>query len=525
MGIFAWIGEHLLSKAAGKLAEEGAEKETARLAEQAVKTEAERLAAEKLAAEKLAAQQVGEKGIVKIGSGGAEDAVVKIEESAIKGAKGETLYQGVNTAGEKRFLTDAEVQLVRDQIAKQTEADLARAAAEAGKQVEQQTAAEAARLTADGTAQTLKTEGAQLADDAGKGLSDAEFKNLVAKSGAGDAEKGFLSRAFSSATTKGPLRIYLGKGDLAAKLAALERVAAKGDAATAGSAKQFADLLLGKAGTSAKGLDTGELARITTAVNGESAFGKSIIEKAQKIVSERGLENTGAATFATRMANMGSFAKAHPLVATFKVAAAGGSLAYNTVKYGFKSAWWMATHKTATALLVGAGVAADEYLDDGRVVNVAKKHLVDPLVGKAEDGLKGIVNKGAQAAGLPALFNTGGSAGGGGNDPGGSNNNNSDGAGAHWYDSLKNFAGKLTGGWAILGMILNVIAWIGEHVESLAGSLFSSDTKVQTNNPQRVAGVQRQAGDDRTVQATVIDHNGDSRVPVLDRAVPTLTPT
>ncbi len=282
LSIFDWVGEHLLTKATAELAERGTEKETARLAEQG----AEKLAAEKLAAEKLAAQKAAEAGIVKVGSGGAEDAVVKIEESAIKGASGETLYNGVNAAGEKRLLTEAEVQAARTQIEKQVETDLASTAAQATTQVTKDAAAEVTQLTADGTAQALKTEGAQLATDASKGLSDAEFNNLLAKSGAGDAEKGFLSRTFSAATTKGPMRIYLAPGDLSAKLAALERVAATGDKATAASAKQFSDLLLGKAGVSAKGIGTDELARITAAVNGESAFGKSIIEQARNIAAE-----------------------------------------------------------------------------------------------------------------------------------------------------------------------------------------------------------------------------------------------
>ncbi len=73
-------------------------------------------------------------------------------------------------------------------------------------------------------------------------------------------------------------------------------------------------------------------------------------------------------------------------------------------------------------------------------------------------------------------------------------------------------------------MILNVIAWIGEQISSLAGSLFSKDTKVQTNNPQRVANVQRQAGGDQSMQASVVNHNGDPTAAPLDQLVPELAP-
>ncbi len=139
---------------------------------------------------------------------------------------------------------------------------------------------------------------------------------------------------------------------------------------------------------------------------------------------------------------------------------------------------------------------------------------------KAEDGVKGLVNKGAQSVGLPAIFNTGSDNGSGnGNTDNGSNN---DGAGTHWYNTLKNFASKLTGNWAILGMILNAIAWI-EQVESLAGSLFSKDTR---SRPTIRSAWRASSGGstDQTVQAAVVDHNGDPTIPVLDRPVPELAP-
>lgn len=515
MGLGEWIAEHFFEKTVEWLGEKGGERVAERAAERALERTGER---------------VGERVVETGAEKAAQNAFVRLEQGSTLMANGEKAVFGVTKTGERKLLQGAELKAAEEALAREAEEALARTTAEAGQRVAQEATQEGARLTASGAKQALETETTKLVQEAGQQVSDQQFRQLLEQSGAGAAEKGFLSKAFESATTKGPLRIYLGKGDLAAKLSALERVAAKGDSATAKACENYANLLLGKAGISAKGIEPAELAAIKAMVNGESALGKSILENATKVATERGVERTATATFAQRMSNMGTFAKEHPLRATFAAAAAGGSLAVNTVKFGFKTAWWMATHKTATALIIGAGIAVDEVIDDGRIVNAIGNSIVKPAAKSLGEKAVELGDKGLAAAGLPpflhSLFNTGsgngnGSANGEGNGNGAGNENEQ---GGHWWDSLKRFASSLTGPWAILGAILSVVAWIGEAIGGLASSLFSSDTRVQTNNPGRVASVQGQAGPGQQMRATTYDHSGERTGSVLDRPVPELAP-
>ncbi|HVW36238.1 MAG TPA: hypothetical protein VHB99_02995 [Pirellulales bacterium] len=516
MGLGEWIAEHLLEGSAKWLAERGSEKVVEQGAEKTLET-----------AGKQTLETAGKRTIEATTEKAGQSAFVRLEEGTV--ANGEKAIYGVTESGEKKLLQGAELKAAQDALAKQAEDALARTTAEAGQQLVQDTASESAKLAASGGKQALETETRQLVQGAGDQLTDKQFTQLLEQSGASDAEKGFLSKAFSSATTKGPLQIYLGKGDLAAKLSALERVAAKGDSATGKACQQYADLLLGKAGLSAKGIDAGEMAAIDAVVSKNSAFGQKILENARKIATERGVEIRGPGVLAQRLANMGSYAKAHPVMASFQAAATGASIAVNTVKYGAKTAWWMATHKTATALIVGAGIAADEYIDDGRIVHAVGDHIVKPAAKSVGEKAVELGDKGLQAMGLPpvlqSLFNSGGSGSGTGSaNTGDGNSTDNDNGGEHWWDSLKKFASSLTGPWAILGMFLNVIAWIGQAIGGFASSLTGTGTKVQTNNPSRVAAVQNQAGAGQTMRATTYDHDGDQTSSLLDKPVPDLTP-
>jgi hypothetical protein len=169
-------------------------------------------------------------------------------------------------------------------------------------------------------------------------------------------------------------------------------------------------------------------------------------------------------------------------------------------------------------------------IDDGRIVHAVGDHIVKPVAKSVGDKALELGDKGLKAAGLPpflqSLFNSGGSGNGDGNkdNNGGTDTDNDKDGGGHWWDSLRKFASSLTGPWAILGMFLNLIAWVGEAIGGFANSLSGGGTKVQTNNPSRVAAVQNQAGSGQTMRATTYNYDGDQTSSLLDKPVPELAP-